>query len=58
MWHCNVNASSLVIRAGESVRKMSANGERIGSREGARGVQTLYMTETMQINRSARDPGS
>jgi hypothetical protein len=33
---------------------MQANRERIASGKGAPGVQTLYMTETMQINRKTR----
>jgi hypothetical protein len=33
---------------------MPANRERIACRKGARAVQTLYMTETMQINRTTR----
>jgi hypothetical protein len=32
----------------------AANRERIAFREGACGIQTLYMTETMQINRITR----
>jgi hypothetical protein len=33
---------------------MPAKSERIASREGARGVQTLYMTGRMQINQKTR----
>jgi hypothetical protein len=33
---------------------MYTNRERIAVRKGACGVQTLYMTETMQINKTTR----
>jgi hypothetical protein len=55
MWHCSVEASSLSdSEASRIYPEMPANRERIASSEGARGVETLYMTETMQINRKTR----
>jgi hypothetical protein len=45
MWHCSVKSSSRPIRDGSRIYpQMPANRERIAFREGARGIQTLYMT--------------
>jgi hypothetical protein len=51
MWHRNVRASRLADSLTlESIRKCREIAKE-WLREGARGVQTLYMTGTMQINR-------
>jgi hypothetical protein len=56
MWHCNVKASSLLDTQGsfESARKCLKIGKE-SSNEGARGVQTLYMTGRMRkVNKPAK----
>jgi hypothetical protein len=45
MWHCSVKSSSHPIRDGSRIYpQIPPNRERIASLEGARSIQTLYMT--------------
>jgi hypothetical protein len=56
MWHCSVKPSRRPIRQGSQIYPQALQNAKELLRKGACRVQTLYMTEGMQINRkTARD---